>query len=78
MDFNDVIEKTGMAVDGAGVAIIAIGAVIASVTAAIRLAQRGNDTYRRFRRQLGQVILLGLELLVAGDAAGSGCRQSGV
>lgn len=67
MDFNDVIEKIGMAIDGAGVAIIVIGAVIASVTAAIRLTRRGNDAYRRFRQQLGQVILLGLEFLVAGD-----------
>ena len=26
-----------------------------------------TDVYRRFRQQLGQTILLGLELLVAGD-----------
>ena len=67
MDFNDVIEKIGMAIDGAGVAVIVIGAAIASVTAVTRLTRRENDVYRGFRQRLGQVILLGLELLVAGD-----------
>jgi uncharacterized membrane protein len=67
MDFNNVIEKIGMAIDGAGVAVIVIGAVIAFVTAATRLARRESDVYLRFRRHLGHVVLLGLELLVAGD-----------
>jgi uncharacterized membrane protein len=67
MGFNDVIEKIGMAIDGAGVAVIVIGVVIAFVTAVTRLARRENDVYRGLRQQLGQAILLGLELLVAGD-----------
>lgn len=67
MDFNDVIEKMGMGIDGAGVAVIVIGAVIALVTTATRLARRENDVYLRFRRHLGRTILVGLELLVAGD-----------
>lgn len=41
MDFNDVIEKTGMAIDGAGVIVVVIGAVIAFVVTAVRLIQRG-------------------------------------
>jgi len=65
--FNDVIEKIGMAIDAAGVAVIVIGATIAFVLAAARLSRRESDTYRRFRQGLGQTILLGLELLVAGD-----------
>lgn len=67
MGFNDVIEKMGMGIDGAGVAVIVIGAVIVFVTAATRLARRESDVYLRSRRHLGHVILLGLELLVAGD-----------
>jgi uncharacterized membrane protein len=67
MAFNDVIEKTGMAIDAAGVVVIVTGAAIAFVIAAVRRSRRGSDVYRRFRQQLGQTILLGLELLVAGD-----------
>jgi uncharacterized membrane protein len=40
---------------------------IAFVATAVRLSRRESDVYRRFRQQLGRVILLGLELLVAGD-----------
>jgi uncharacterized membrane protein len=67
MVFNDVIEKIGMTIDAAGVAVIATGAVIAFVATAVRLSRRESDVYRRFRPQLGQAILFGLELLVAGD-----------
>jgi uncharacterized membrane protein len=67
MSYNEVIENIGMAVDGAGVAVIVAGAVIAAVTAGYRVIVRETDVYRRFRQRLGQVILLGLELLVAGD-----------
>jgi uncharacterized membrane protein len=67
MAFNDVIEKTGMVIDAAGVAVIVSGAAIAFVIAAGRRSRRKSDVYRRFRQQLGQTILLGLELLVAGD-----------
>ena len=67
MAFNDLIEKTGMAIDAAGVVVIVTGAAIAFVATAVRLSRREIDVYRRFRQQLGQTILLGLELLVAGD-----------
>jgi uncharacterized membrane protein len=67
MGFNDVIEKTGTAIDAAGVVVIVIGAAIAFVAAVVRLYRRDSDVYRRFRQQLGQTVLLGLELLVAGD-----------
>lgn len=67
MTFNDVIETIGMAIDAAGVAVIVAGSAIALVGSAARLLLRETDTYRRLRQQLGQTILLGLELLVAGD-----------
>ena len=67
MVYNDVIENTGMAIDAAGVLVIVAGAAIASVACAVRLSQHERDVYRRFRQRLGQTILLGLELLVAGD-----------
>jgi uncharacterized membrane protein len=67
MVFNDVVEKVGTTIDAAGVVIVVTGAAIAFVASAVRLYRRDSDVYRRFRRQLGQTILLGLELFVAGD-----------
>ncbi len=67
MDYNHVIEKTGEVIDAAGVIVIVIGSAVATCAAAVRLARHETGSYRRFRQQLGQTILLGLELLVAAD-----------
>jgi uncharacterized membrane protein len=67
MEYNHVIGRIGEVVDAAGVAVIILGAVISTGAAAIRLSRHEADNYRRFRQQLGQTILLGLELLVAAD-----------
>ena len=67
MVYNDVIDKIGMTIDAAGVAIIVAGAAIGFVASAVRLSRHETDVYRRFRQQLSRAILLGLELLVAGD-----------
>jgi len=67
MDYNHVIDRIGEIIDAAGVAVLIVGAVIAAGAATVRLARHEIGTYRRFRQQFGQTILLGLELLVAGD-----------
>ena len=67
MEFQEVIEFIGKAVDAAGVAAIVIGALISLVLALGRLAKRQSNVYQTFRRSLGRSILLGLELLVAAD-----------
>jgi len=67
MAYNDVIEKIGMTIDAAGVAVIVVGAAITFVVCAVQVSRRERDVYRRFRQRLAQTILLGLELLVAGD-----------
>jgi len=67
MDYNHVIERIGEVIDGAGVAVLVIGAVIAAGIALVGLTRRETGIYRRFREEFGQTILLGLELLVAGD-----------
>ena len=67
MDFNHVIEKIGMGIDAVGVAVIVIGAVIVAGSVAWRLRHREPNIYRTFRQQFGQVVLLGLEVLIAGD-----------
>ncbi|BBY58182.1 DUF1622 domain-containing protein [Mycolicibacterium sarraceniae] len=65
MNFFDIIETVGKVIDAAGVAVIALGALI-SVAGVLRRLRTG-DAYRAFRQQLGRSILLGLELLVAAD-----------
>ncbi len=67
MGFIECVELVGKVIDGVGVAIIAIGAVVAAGIAVGRLIRKSPDTYRFFRESLGRTILLGLEFLVAAD-----------
>lgn len=69
MEFQEIMEGFGKAVDAAGVLAIVIGAAVATLFAAKALLRRGadNDVYEQYRRRLGRSILLGLELLVAAD-----------
>lgn len=67
MHYNDVIEKVGMAIDAAGVAVIVLGTIGATVIALRHWLDHADGTYRGLRQRLGRAILLGLELLVAGD-----------
>jgi uncharacterized membrane protein len=61
------IGTVGKVVDLAGVVVIVLGIAWATRTLAPRAAGAGMDRYRAFRQQIGRAILLGLELLVAGD-----------
>ncbi len=67
MEFDTVIAHVGQVVDAVGVAAIVLGALVAIGIAASRLRGGQSDVYSQFRRLLGRSILLGLELLVAGD-----------
>jgi uncharacterized membrane protein len=70
VDFDEVVTSAGKVVDGIGVAILlfgVIGALIASAWRSARPAVPPIDGYRQLRRDVGRVVLLGLELLVAGD-----------
>jgi uncharacterized membrane protein len=67
MDYSHVIQRIGEILDGTGVAVIAVGVVIAAGAAAVRFSRHEAGIYHLFREQLGQTILLGLELLVAAD-----------
>ena len=70
MHFNDVIETVGKVVDGLGVAITVGGVVLALGTYLTEVVvRRGSteDAYREARRRIGRSVLLGLEVLVAGD-----------
>lgn len=68
MDFATLVEHIGEGVDEAGVFVV--GAVLATVFFLLRVVGRAApfiSMYTRFRQGLGRAILLGLELLVAGD-----------
>ncbi|WP_104053264.1 MULTISPECIES: DUF1622 domain-containing protein [unclassified Arthrobacter] len=68
MEFKGIIEAAGELVDLAGVAVIIVGAVLATVSVVRTLLRRtGRPVYEAYRQQLGRSILLGLELLVAAD-----------
>jgi uncharacterized membrane protein len=67
---DEIVENVGRAVDLAGVALIVCGAVAATAVFASRLRRRHGPfpgLYRLYRQDLGRAILLGLEVLVAGD-----------
>lgn len=65
---NRAIETAGVVMEAAGVAVIVAGAAISGVRYLINVPRLGaNKTYASFRVGLARSILLGLELLVAGD-----------
>jgi Predicted membrane protein len=67
--FNSLMEDIGKAIDAVGVAAIVLGVTFAATAFVKRgvLDPPAPDNYRQFRETLGRSILLGLELLVAGD-----------
>ncbi|MDQ6682568.1 MAG: DUF1622 domain-containing protein [Chloroflexota bacterium] len=69
MGFSDLIDGVGKTIDVGGVAVILIGALLATLGFARNVVARvpGSTAYRTYRQSLGRSILLGLELLVAAD-----------
>jgi uncharacterized membrane protein len=67
--FAGVAEKLGLASEALGVAVIAASVALAALLFLTRSisAQTRERAYSGTRRCLGRGILLGLELLVAGD-----------
>ena len=65
MTFRETIVLVGHAIEAAGVAVVVVGAIAATLNFLRRL-QRPN-AYEGYRRGLGRSVLLGLELLVAAD-----------
>ncbi len=68
MDIETIVEHTGEIVELVGVAVIVGGLVVAFVQLLLRLRHDGRESaYRVTRQSIGRSILLGLEILVAGD-----------
>src|SRR5205085_12349484 len=65
--FGEIIEQVGKAVDAAGVVVVVAGLGWATASFIARGLGGGMRTYREYRQRIGRAILLGLELLVAGD-----------
>lgn len=69
MELATIAEGLGEVIDFAGVLVI-VGGVIFATISFLSTAFKIEDSqkqYRVFRNNLGRAILLGLELLVAGD-----------
>lgn len=70
MTFKEAVEAVGKFGDALGVAVTIIGVVGSLVVFGMRARRPAHppiDSYRELRRNVGRSILLGLELLVAGD-----------
>lgn len=68
--YADLVAR---AIEGAGIAIIVVGGVVATAWFLWRLARTGMaaEAYHAYRSHLGRGILLGLEFLVAADIIGT-------
>jgi uncharacterized membrane protein len=69
MVYDDTISDVVRVVEGVGAAVMVIGgaaALLASIPAALDPARRPS-AYQTLRRNLGRVILVGLEILIIGD-----------
>jgi uncharacterized membrane protein len=68
-DFKNAVDAVSKVIDGAGVAVIVVGLLVATAAFALALKDRDRSqvAYRVYRQQVGKAILLGLEFLVAAD-----------
>jgi uncharacterized membrane protein len=68
MHFDEWMELAVKAFEVAGVAILAVGSVLALVRAAMSMLRgERSSTYEQARRDVGRSILLGLEVLIIAD-----------
>ncbi len=71
--FHQAIRWVAGGIEALAVAIILLGAVVTTLQLFLRLIKERafEDCYRRFRRDFGKAILLGLEFLIASDIVGT-------
>jgi uncharacterized membrane protein len=69
MDSNHTVELIGFAFEMAGVAVLAVGSLLAFVRFLVSLftVRDGPLAYHHLRLYLGRAIMIGLELLIAAD-----------
>jgi uncharacterized membrane protein len=67
MRLDDIVRIVGEAIAMFGVAVIVIGTMLATLHFASQVIQKDDQAYPRYRKNLGKTLLLGLEILIAGD-----------
>jgi uncharacterized membrane protein len=69
MDIRAAVDAVGLGVDaiGVGVIVAAIAIAVLGFVRGLLRAEPFGAVYRQLRQSIGQGVLLGLELLVAGD-----------
>jgi len=68
MDYEELMENVVKAFEVAGVAVLAIGSIMALADATAALRREGRrSAYARARQGIGRSILLGLEVLIIAD-----------
>lgn len=67
MTFGEWIVLGGQLMEGAGVGVMILGAILSVALLVVRRGRHLPGLYRQFRQDLGRAILLGLEFLVAAD-----------
>jgi uncharacterized membrane protein len=65
--YRELMELVGNVVDAAGVFVIVVGAIAATIRFLTHRRADFGSSYRAYRQGLGRAILLGLEILIAGD-----------
>ena len=73
MDYEHFVVAAARVVEFAGVVVLLLGALVATLAFAKRLVRRVtlHDAYHALRADLGRAILLGLEFLVIADIIGT-------
>ena len=69
--FDAVAHVIALGIEIVGIAVIVVGALLASVVFVRDLRGDFQEAYQGYRGNLGRAILLGLEFLVAGDIVGT-------
>ena len=68
---DGLLHTIARGIELAGIALIVVGAIVASAVYLGRLVRREAGAYQAYRADLGRGILLGLEFLVAADIVGT-------
>ena len=66
-DLNEYIEYAAQAMEIVGILTVTLGIALALVKYLFILQGEESRSYKTLRNQIGKAILLGLEVLVAGD-----------
>jgi uncharacterized membrane protein len=69
MSFHELVRFAALILEAAGVAVIALGSLLAAAMTIVAGLRRGDlhTRYREIRQRVGRSILMGLEILVGGD-----------